>query len=281
MNVPPCATGKPYRTIKPNAGWASLDWRELWRFRDLLLTLAGRDIKLRYRQTALGALWVVLQPLLGAGIFSFVFGRVAKLPSDGIPYFVFAYVGLLGWNVFHGTFTKASSSLVQNAQMISKVFFPRIILPLSTLFSTILDFAVAFALLPILMLVTHTPLHWSILSLPLWLLLLTMLAVGAGLCAASLMVSYRDVQYVIPVLTGFLLYASPVGYAASSVPATHQKVFFLNPLAGLLAGFRWSLLGTDMPPLIGLVVSVTAAVLALVAGAFAFARLEGRFADVI
>jgi lipopolysaccharide transport system permease protein len=272
---------KPYRTIRPESGWGTLDWRELLRFRDLLITLAARDVKLRYRQTALGAIWVILQPLLGAGIFSFVFGKVAKLPTDGVPYFVFAYAGLLGWNAFLGTFTKASSSLVQNSQMISKVYFPRLILPFSTLFSTLLDFAVALALLPLLMWSAGVSFGPQIVTLPLWVLLLVLLATGAGLFSAALMVSYRDVQYALPVLTAFLLYASPVGYAVSAVPEKYLDVYFLNPIAGLLAGFRWSLLGTDAVAPGVVIYAAIASVVVFFAGAVVFGRLEARFADVI
>ena len=173
-------------------------------------------MKLRYRQTAIGALWVVLQPLLAAGIFTFVFGKVANLPApDGVPYFVFSYAGLLAWNVFSGTVVKVSASLVQNSNLISKVYFPRLILPLSMMFSALIDFCVALALLPVLMIIAHIAPSLALLTLPLWFVLILMLALGVGMYTSALAVTYRDVQYVIPVLMQFFLYASPVAYMLS------------------------------------------------------------------
>lgn len=272
---------KPYLTLKPASGWAGLNLREIYQFRDLLTTLAGRDVRLRYRQTALGAVWVVLQPLLAAGIFSFVFGRVAKLPSDGVPYFLFAYAGLLGWNVFSGTLTKASSCLVGNAALISKVFFPRLILPLSTAFSTFIDFGVALAMMAVLMAAYGVTPGLGLLLLPVWLLLMLLLALGVGLYASALMVSYRDVQYVLPVVVQLALYASPVAYAVSAVPENLRGWYLLNPLAVLLEGFRWSLLGRGELNAGLVAYAAVMAVAVFVAGAFVFRRMERRFADVI
>lgn len=272
---------KPYRVIKAQSGLEALDLGEMWRFRDLLWTLASRDVKLRYRQTALGAIWVVLQPLLGAGIFSFVFGSVAKLPSGGVPYFVFAYAGLLGWNAFSGTLVKASQVLVANAGMISKVFFPRLLLPLSTLASVVIDFGVALAVLPFLMWQGGVALTPQVLLTPVWVVFLLLLAMGLGLFAGALMVSYRDVGYVVPVLTSFLLYASPVGYTISAVPVAYRSVFFLNPLAGLLSALRWSLLGTEAPPWSAVAYAGVLSLIVFAAGIVSFKRMEWRFADVI
>lgn len=276
---------RPLRTLKHKPGWQALNVRELWLFRDLLLTLAQRDVKLRYRQTAVGALWVVLQPLLAAGIFSLVFGKLASFPSDGVPYFVFSYAGLLGWNVFSGTVVKVSASLVQNSNLISKVYFPRLILPLSMMFSTLIDFAVAFTLLPVLMIIGHVAPSAALLTLPLWFGLLLLLALGIGMYAAALAVSYRDVQYVIPVGMQFLLYASPVAYpltfALAKLPPAFRSFYFLNPLAGLLQGFRWSLLGHGGLPLAPVVYSAVVSLLVFFGGAFAFKKMERKFADVI
>jgi lipopolysaccharide transport system permease protein len=273
------------RTLKAKPGWQALNVRELWQFRDLLTTLAQRDVKLRYRQTAVGALWVVLQPLLAAGIFSLVFGKLASFPSDGVPYFVFSYAGLLGWNVFSGTVVKVSASLVQNSNLISKVYFPRLILPLSMMFSTLIDFAVAFTLLPVLMVIGHVAPGLALLTLPLWFGLLLLLALGIGMYAAALAVTYRDVQYVIPVLMQFLLYASPVAYpltfALAKLPPSFRSFYFLNPLAGLLQGFRWSLLGHGSLPIVPVVYSAAFSVLVFLGGAYAFKKLERKFADVI
>ena len=274
-------TVKPYLTIQPTSGWQAINLRELWQFRDLLLTLAQRDVKLRYRQTALGALWVLLQPLMAAGIFSFVFGKVAKLPSDGLPYFVFAYAGLLGWNAFSSTLTKASGCLLQNANLVSKVYFPRLVLPLSVVFSTLIDFAVALGLMVVLMAVYHVAPTAALLLLPVWLALIVLLAVGVGLYASALTVTYRDVQYVLPVITQFLLYASPVAYAVSAVPAHLRLVYFINPLSGLLEAFRWSLLGTGHLDARIVAYSVLVTLLVFAGGALSFKKMERKFADVI
>ena len=272
---------RPVTVIRPARGWQAVNLREVWRYRDLLLTLAERDVKLRYRQTALGVIWVVLQPLVGAGIFAFVFGRVAGLASDGIPYFVFAYAGLLGWNVFQNTFTRASASLVQNAQLVSKVYFPRLVLPLSTVLSALLDFAVAFAVMLVLLVVYRVEPGVRIALLPLWLLLLVALGVGLGLFAGALMVSYRDVQHALPVLVQFLLYATPAGYAVSAVPEGLRAVYYLNPLAGTLEAFRWSLLGAGTLPAAAVAYAAVVAALALLLGATSFMAMQRRFADVI
>ena len=232
--------------LRPSRGWTALNLRDIWEYRDLLLSLATRDVKLRYRQTALGVIWVVLQPLIAAFLFALVFGQVAKLPSDGLPYFLFAFAGLLGWNAFNNTLTKIAGCLVGNAQLVSKIYFPRLVLPLSTLFSTLIDFGVALALLAVLLVVYHVTPGWGLLLLPVWLALLLLLAVGLGLVTAALTVTYRDVQFILPVLMQFALYATPIAYALSAAPARLRFFFELNPLAVLIGAFRWSLLGA--PP---------------------------------
>ena len=272
---------EPLVRIRPDARWSALDLRELWGFRDLLLAMAVRDVKLRYRQTALGVTWVLLQPLLAAGIFALVFGRVAKLPSGGLPYFLVAYAGLLAWNAFQSTLTKASGSLVGNAQLVSKVYFPRLVLPLSTVLSTVLDFAVGLVLLAVLMAVYRIAPGPAVLLLPVWFAMVVLLAVGLGLVAAALTVSYRDVQYILPVLVPFLLYASPVGYSLSAVPENLRPVFLLNPLTGLLEGFRWSVFGRTPPPWGYVAYSAAATALLFMLGCFVFKNMERRFADVI
>ncbi len=267
--------------IEPRTGWAALNLREVWQYRDLLLTLAMRDVKLRYRQTALGAAWVILQPLIAAGIFSVVFGRVAKLPSDGLPYFLFAYAGLLGWNAFSTTLTKASTCLVGNAQLVSKIYFPRLVLPLSTVFSSLIDFGVALAMMVVLMVLYHIVPTLALLLLPVCLVLVLLLAVGFGLIGAALTVSYRDVQFVLPVLMQLVLYATPIAYSVSAIPHRLRLFFFINPLSGLLEAFRWSLLGTRHLTAGMFAYSAFFAVFAFVFGAFAFKRMERKFADVI
>ena len=281
MQLPINHGPEPVLTIRPSSGWQSLRLSEIWQYRDLLWVLAQRDIRLRYKQTILGVVWVVLQPLISAGIFAFVFGRVAKLPSDGVPYFVFSYAGLLAWNLFNSTLTKASGSLVGNANLVSKVYFPRLILPLSTLFSSLLDFGVAFLIMIILMITSHIVPGPGILLLPVWLALILILSTGVGLCASSLMVSYRDVQHIMPVLLQFLLYASPVAYAVSAVPHKLRLLYYINPVSSILEAFRWSLLnrGTLQPGF--LVYSAVFSIGSFFAGAYAFKRMERKFADVI
>ena len=275
-----CGTGL-YLRIRPSSGWRALDLSQVWQYRDLLFTLAARDVKLRYKQTALGVIWVVLQPLIAAGIFTFVFGKVAKMPSHGVPYFPFAYAGLLGWSAFSGTLTKSSACLVGNAHLISKVFFPRLILPLSTVISSLLDFAVALVMMFALLVIYGVPFGFSMLLLPVWLLLILLFATGVGLLTAAMTVTYRDVQYVLPVAVNFLMYASPVAYPVSIVPENLRWIYDLNPLASLLECFRWSLLGTGAVPVLSITYSAVLGVLVFITGAFAFKRMERSFADVI
>ncbi len=267
--------------LRPRSGWRAIDTGELWRFRDLFWSLAIRDVKLRYRQTALGVIWIVLQPLLAAGIFAFVFGTVAKLPTGGVPYVVFAYAGLLGWNAFNTTVSKISTSMVQHAGMVQKIYFPRLSLPLSVLPGTILDFGVALTVMGVLMAQTQTFPGWSIVLLPVWLVLVLMIATGMGLIAAALMVSYRDVAQMLPVAIQMILYASPVAYALSAVPSQWRFWYSLNPLVGIFEGFRWSLV-SGAPLSVGWsLYSAVVSVVALVAGALVFTRMERRFADVV
>lgn len=272
---------RPYLEIYRRSGWAALDLREVWAYRDLLMVLATRDVKLRYKQTALGVLWVILQPLMAAGIFSFVFGRVLHAPSNGVPYFVFSFAGLLAYNAFSGTLTKASACIVGNAPLVSKVYFPRLILPLSTVLATLLDCAVGMGLMAALMGAHHVAPGVAILLLPVWLALIIALGIGVGLYTAALMVAYRDLQYVIPVVVQMILYASPVAYAVSAVPSQFKQWFYMNPLAGLLEAFRWSLLGGTGVSWGAVTYSAVFVVVTLIFGAFSFKRIERQFADVI
>jgi lipopolysaccharide transport system permease protein len=268
--------------IRPPQPWQALDISGLWRFRDLLLALAVRDIKLRYRQTLLGVLWVVLQPLLGAGIFAFVFGRVARLDSGGVPYVLFAYTGLLAWNLFSGIVLKAAGSLVANASLVAKVFFPRLLLPFSGVLSTLLDFAVALAVGCLLFFFSRQMPGWSLVAAPFWLLMLLLLATGLGLLCAALAVVYRDVLHILPVALQFLLYGSPIGYTISVIPPGLPRTLYkLNPLATLVEGFRVALLGHGFIGLPSGIYACTAAVAVFVAGLFVFRRMERQFADVI
>ena len=272
---------QPLLVMRPRKGWARLNAREVWEFRELLWTLATRDLKLRYKQTALGAIWVVLQPLMAAGVFAFVFGVVAKLPTEGVPPFLLAYTGLLGWNLFNNTVTKASASLTGNSQLISKVYFPRLILPLSAVPSVMVDFLIAAAMLAVMLVLYGVVPSMSAVMLPVWMTLLLALALGLGLMTTALSVSYRDVQYILPVLLQILLYAGPTAYSASAVPAGWRTLFYLNPVSGPLEAFRASLLGTPFPKtgVLWYAAGVSAACLA--AGLYLFKRMERKFADVI
>lgn len=274
---------RPLFTIRPRSGWAALDVAEAWQFRDLLFSLAGRDVRLRYKQTALGVTWVILQPLLAAGIFAFVFGKVARLSTGTVPYFLFSYVGLLAWNVFNSTLNKSSMCLIGNSQLISKVYFPRVILPLSTVPSALIDFGVALALLFVLMPLYGVAPGPQMILLPVWLLLILLLAVGSGLIASALTVTYRDVQYILPVATQFLLYASPIAYSVEQVPIRLRAFYFLNPLSGLLEAFRWSLLGGGGGHLYWGYLAYSAAfcIVLFLLGLLTFKNMERKFADVI
>jgi lipopolysaccharide transport system permease protein len=279
--APRTAGRKPHLTIRPSTGWASIGLPELWRFRGLLAALAGRDLKLRYKQTVLGIAWVLLQPMIAAGIFAFVFGRMARLSSDGVSSFLFAFAGLVAWGLFSNVLTRGSLSLIGNAQMISKVFFPRLALPLSTVLSALVDFGVSVLLLAMLMLAyRHAP-PLRLLACPLWIALLLMLASGVGFIASALTVNYRDVQHVMPVVVQFLLYASPVGYSLSAVPERWRFWYQLNPLAIELTALRGTMLGTPMPGAGWMAYAAAASAATVVVGAMAFRRMERRFADVI
>lgn len=277
---------KPYLIIRPTSGWATLDLAEVIRYRDLLWTFATRDIKLRYRQTALGVAWVIIQPVLAAGILSFVFGRLGGL-GGGLSYFAVVYAGQLGWQAFNTTVTKNSSALVGNSHLVSKVYFPRLILPLSTILATLVDFLVALPLiLVVLPLVDAHPTPAGLAMLPVWLGIMILTSMGFGLIAGALMVRYRDVQYIVPVAVQSLFFASPVAYPAAKLLAhtSHPwatTVYYLNPLAAALEGFRWSLLGMPAPWWGYAVYSAAFAVATFAVGAYWFKRMERSFADVI
>ena len=259
-----------------------LDLAELWEYRDLLLTIASRDIKIRYKQTALGVTWVLVQPILAGGIFAFVFGRVANLPAPaGIPYFLFVLAGLLGWTLFSTTLLRASGSMVSHAHLVGKVYFPRLVLPLSGIFTALLDFGVVFALLLVLLPIFW---HWppaTIFLLPIPLALLLALSLGLGLIAAAVSVRYRDIAWVLPTAVQFLLYASPVAYSTAAVPAAYRFLYFLNPLAALLDWCRWSMLGIGDISTPHVLYAAGVSIGLLIVGSLVFQRMERTFADVI
>lgn len=271
----------PRIAIRARSSVLTLGYMDLWRNRDLLWLFLVRDFKLRYRQTLLGGIWVVLGPLLGAAAFAFVFGSVAKLPSEGVPYFVFAFAGLIGWNLFSSGLTKAGSSLVDNSALISKVYFPRLLLPVASVMSGLVDVAVGFLLLLVLIAANGVPITMAIVLAPAWIALLGTMALGIGLLLAALMVSFRDVRFGIPILVQVLLYVTPVVYPSSAVPESARALLQLNPLSGAVEGARWSLIGTPGPSPGRLLYSMVAAGAFLLLGTIAFRGMERKFADVI
>lgn len=281
-DTPDVDTQKPVATIRPPSGWSSFDVGELWRYRGLLRTLAIRDLKVRYKQTALGVVWVVFQPFAAAGIFSFVFGAVANFEAPGgVPYFLFTFAGLQAWNVFAQTALKATNSLVSNSHLVQKIYFPRLLMPLSSLATTLVDFGVVMVALAALVVVFWTPPGLTILLLPVPLAILMMIALGLGLTATAISVRYRDIQFVLPVLVQLALYASPVAYAVAEVPERYRSLYLLNPVAAPLEAFRYAVFGTGDPRPGYLAYSAAVASLILMVGVLIFKRLERGFADVI
>ncbi|WP_447979305.1 ABC transporter permease [Candidatus Nitrospira bockiana] len=259
----------------------ALKLRELWEYRELLYFLCWRDIKVRYKQTALGAAWAVLQPLLTMAVFTVFFGRLAGMPSDGVPYPIFALAALLPWQLFAFALTESGNSLITNKQLITKVYFPRLIVPVSAVLAGLVDFGIALLLLLGMMAyygITPTPAVWA---LPCLVLLAIATALSVGLWLSALNVQYRDVRYTLPFLTQFWLFATPIAYPSSLIPEAWRAWYGLNPMAGVVEGFRWALVGTDTQPGPIIIVSTLAAVGLLVTGALYFRRVEKTFADVI
>lgn len=276
------SSGQQVTVIRPPSRWPGVDVAELLAFRELAFRLAQRDVTLRYRQTLLGVVWVFLQPLLSAGAFSFVFGRVAGLPApDGLPYFLLAYWGSTAFTVFSSCVTRSAGSLVGNSALVSKVYFPRLLLPISTTGATALDAAVAAATGIVLGVLYDVELGLALLTLPLWMVGGLVLGLGLGTLCAPLVLRFRDVAYVLPVLLQVLLYVSPVAYALDAVPVRLQALYQLNPLTSLIEGTRWAVLGTPAPGPSALAVTALALVVALAAGLVGFRRQERLFADVV
>ncbi|PYK90619.1 MAG: phosphate ABC transporter permease [Verrucomicrobia bacterium] len=272
----------PTLRIRPTKGWAALNLRELWSYRDLLWILVERNIKVIYKQTALGMTWVALQPLIAAIILAVVFGRVAKLPSDGMPYLLFVFCGLTAWRYFSETAQRSNSSLVNNAQLVSKVYFPRMLIPLSHTFSALVDFAVMLVMLFIFMAVYRVPPTLRLAAIPGFLFLTAMAATGVALWFSALSVKYRDCNYALPFFLQIWMYASAVVYPTSMIVSPRwQTLFALNPVVGFVEGFRWSVLGRSaLNPTI-FWVTVAMSLFILVSGAFFFRRVERSFADII
>ena len=267
--------------VKPSKGWISLKLKELWEYRELLYFMAWRDIKVRYKQTVLGAAWAIIQPFFTMVIFSLFFGRLAKIPSDGIPYPIFAYAALVPWTFFANGLNNASNSLVGNANLIKKVYFPRLVVPISGIISGVVDFIVAFIVLVGMMLFYGIFPTVNIIWLPFLLLLAFITALGVGLWLSALNVQFRDVRYTVPFLIQFWLFASPIAYPSSLLSEPWRTVYGINPMVGVVEGFRWALLGTDTTPGPIIIVSTLVALMLLVSGVFFFRRMEKTFADVI
>lgn len=267
--------------IKPSSGWVALDLPALWEYRELLYFLTWRDIKVRYKQTALGVVWAILQPLFLMAILSFFLGRLAKVPSNGLPYPIFVLSALLPWQLFAYVLTQSSNSLVANDRLICKVYFPRLVIPVAAVLSGLMDFFIAFLILLVLLFfygVAPTTAFWA---LPGFVLFAMVTALAAGLWLSALNVQYRDVKHAIPFMTQVLLFMSPVAYSSSLVPESWRWLYSLNPLVGVIEGFRWALLGGPIRPGIELTVSATIVLILFIGGIFYFRRMERTFADVV
>ena len=267
--------------IEPPRSLFELRLREVWAYRELLYFFVWRDVKVRYKQTIVGVAWVVLQPLLSMGVFTIFFGRLAKLPSDGLPYPVFYFAALVPWTYFASALQNATNVVVENQRVITKVYFPRLILPLSAVVSGLVDFSIAFVVLVVMTLGFRFTPRVAILWLPVFLLLAITMALGIGLWLSSLNALYRDVRYVTPFLVQFWMLASPVAYPSSLVPANWRWLYGLNPMAGVIEGFRWALTGHGQTPGAPLLASAGAVLLLLLGGLLFFQRMEGTVADLV
>jgi len=268
--------------IKPSKGLSALNLRDLWVYRELVYFMVWRDIKVRYKQTMFGMAWAVIQPVMTMLVFTFLFGKVAKLPTDGIPYPIFSYTALLPWGLFVNALNQGSRSLVAHNNMVTKIYFPRLILPMASVFAGIVDFAIAFVILIFLLFYYQVTPAWHLLwTLPLFLLLAVVTALGVALWLSAINVQYRDVNQALPFLTQFWLFATPVAYSSSVISEKWQLLYSLNPMAGVVNGFRWALLGSGNGPDAALWVSVGISVLILVSGLFYFRSMERTFADTI
>ena len=265
--------------VEPSKGWAPLKVRELWEYRELLYFLAWRDVKVRYKQTALGVSWAILQPFLTMVVFSLFFGRLAKMPSNGIPYPIFCYAALVPWTFFANGVTQSASSLVNSAHLIKKVYFPRLVIPIAGVFCGFIDFGLAFLVLIGMMLAYGFAPTPNIIWLPLLFLLAVVTSLGVGFWLSAINVQYRDIRYIVPFLIQMWMFVTPIVYPSSLLPEQWRTLYGLNPMAGVVEGFRWALLGTDKPGGIVLV-SALAAVGLLVSGLYYFRRMEKNFADI-
>jgi lipopolysaccharide transport system permease protein len=273
--------GLPVIRIDARRGWLALDLPELWAYRELLYFFVWRDIKIRYKQTVIGAAWAVLQPVMTMIVFSLFFGKLAKIPSQGLPYPIFYYCALLPWMYFSTAMQAATNVVVEQQRVITKVYFPRVVLPISSVLSGLLDFAVSFLVFIVMMIyyrISPTP---AVVWLPAFTLLAVLTALGVGLWLSALNALYRDVRYVLPFLVQFWMFASPVAYPSSLVPAKWHWLYGLNPMAGVIEGFRWALTGHGQPPGALLAASAAAVVVLVVGGLIYYHAVEGKIADVV
>jgi lipopolysaccharide transport system permease protein len=267
--------------IRPTRGWAALDLRRLWEYRELLAFLTWRDIKVRYKQTILGASWAVLQPFCTMVVFSLFFGKLAGLGSDGVPYPIFAYTALVPWTFFSNGLSQSSNSLVGSANLIRKVYFPRLTIPISTVLSGLVDLALSSIVLVGMMAYYGITPTVNVVWLPLFVMLASFTSLGVGLWLSAMNVQFRDVKYVVPFLAQLWMFATPIAYSSSLLPEPWRTVYGLNPMVGVVDGFRWALLGTGQPPGAAVAMSVGVTLVLLVSGAFYFRRMERTFADVV
>lgn len=271
---------EPLVIIEPNKAWSALDFRDLWAFRELLYFLTWRDVKVRYKQTELGIAWAIIQPLLTMLVFTLFFGRLAGVPSDNIPYPLFAYGGLLAWTFFSNSITSSGNSLVGSANLITKVYFPRMIIPGAAVAAGLVDFAIAFVILVVLMVYYGVSVTWNILMFPVVVLLTTLLALGMGMWLSALNVKYRDVRFVLPFLVQLWMFVSPVIYPSSFFPARFRWLLSLNPMTGIIEGYRSSLFGRPFN-WTALAASAAITLILLVYSSYSFRRMEKSFADIV
>jgi lipopolysaccharide transport system permease protein len=270
----------PTIVIRPPRKWVPVDFHELWEYRELLYFFTWRDVKLRYKQTGLGIAWAVIQPLLMMVIFTLFFGRLAGIPSDDVPYPLFAMTALLPWTLFAEGMTRSTVSMVANANIMTKVYFPRLIMPVASILSPLVDFVVAFGLLIIMMAYYGFVPTLNVIFLPLLIVFAMMTSLAVGLWLSALNVKYRDFQYTVPFLIQIWLFASPVVYPSSMIPESWQWLYALNPMTGVIEGFRWALLGTS-PPSMSILISLGVVMVLIVTGMFYFRRMEQYFADIV
>ena len=278
---PSSASVVPVTIIRPSRGWISLNLRDLWEYRELLYFLTWRDIKVRYKQTVLGVAWAIIQPFFTMVVFSLFFGKLAKVPSDDIPYPIFSYAALVPWTFFANGLSQSSTSLVASANLIQKVYFPRLVVPISAVISGGVDFVLAFVVLLGMMFFYGVVPTWNVVWLPLLLLLALVTSLGVGLWLTAMNVQFRDVRYAVPFLVQAWMFATPIAYPSSLLDEPWRTLYGINPMAGVVEGFRWALLGTETAPGPIIIVSTLVAVGLLISGAYYFRRMEKTFADVV